>query len=349
MKLYLWLSKAFAKAEQRRLFELSAGSRRTGGKLVPQKRTVTRQSKTFPQTYWVDPSQPTLGPKQQALFETGPRQVSLWEAAPVKPASVPVAPTSAPVEPQVAKPDKAEKAKNEIAALIKKHRLSLAPEKGPDSIRVGAKLSAAETAELKARKPELLAALREAAATREAEAVAMREQAAAARRERETADRVLIDEAKKGLPALLAQIPADATRVAIDITGYFDGDPNYRYTAADGTEVTWSDVTYLGHVEAKRPNGTVAWVERVAYIPNDRLEAIRAEKAAKAAAKAAKKAEAEAKRAAAFELARDLGQPAAIRSWTDSCNDRSKECSTDILTEYALPDGSTRTDRVHTY
>lgn len=234
--------------------------------------------------------------------------------------------------------------------LIRAYRLSLAPEKGPDAIRVGAKLTSAQTEQLKALKPQLLAALREAAAAEDAERHARLARLAVTRAQREAADRALIDEAKKGLPALLGQIPADATRVTVELIGDADGHPIYRYTAADGTEVAWSDVTRVGNVHATRPGaGEPFWTERVAYIPNDRLEAIRAEKAARAAAKAAKKVEAEARRTAAFELARDLGQPAAIRSWTEGCNDPRQECSLDHVTEYAMPDGTVRLERTHTW
>lgn len=49
--------------------------------------------------------------------------------------------------------------------LIEKYRLTLLPERGADAIQIGrmAGLTAELTAELKARKPELLAALRDEA------------------------------------------------------------------------------------------------------------------------------------------------------------------------------------------
>ncbi|HHV63408.1 MAG TPA: hypothetical protein GXX51_12340 [Firmicutes bacterium] len=66
-------------------------------------------------------------------------------------------------------------------------------------------------------------------------------------------------------------------------------------------------------------------------------------------AEAAKKAAAEAERKAKFDEARRTGKPVALRSWSENCNDPNESCDVDIVTEYAMPDGTTRTERVHTW
>jgi hypothetical protein len=51
----------------------------------------------------------------------------------------------------------------------------------------------------------------------------------------------------------------------------------------------------------------------------------------------------------AFTQAKQTNQPVAIRKWSEDCNSPNEECNIDNLTEYALPDGSTKIERVHTY
>lgn len=66
-------------------------------------------------------------------------------------------------------------------------------------------------------------------------------------------------------------------------------------------------------------------------------------------AKEAKKAAAEAERAGKLEEAKRTGKPVEIRSWTAECNDPHEQCSLDIITEYAMPNGTTKTERQHTW
>lgn len=56
-----------------------------------------------------------------------------------------------------------------------------------------------------------------------------------------------------------------------------------------------------------------------------------------------------AQEAAAFDRARETGKKEEIRRWTSPCEDDDEECSTDIIVEYAQPDGSKSTKRSHTY
>jgi hypothetical protein len=52
---------------------------------------------------------------------------------------------------------------------------------------------------------------------------------------------------------------------------------------------------------------------------------------------------------AAFAIAKDTGEKAQIRRWTVPCEDREEECSTDVVVEYAMPDGTKKTEQYHTW
>lgn len=57
----------------------------------------------------------------------------------------------------------------------------------------------------------------------------------------------------------------------------------------------------------------------------------------------------EAERAAKFAEARETGKPVILAKWSEDCDDLEEECSMDIVTEYAMPDGSTKRKRSHTW
>jgi predicted 3-demethylubiquinone-9 3-methyltransferase (glyoxalase superfamily) len=68
----------------------------------------------------------------------------------------------------------------------------------------------------------------------------------------------------------------------------------------------------------------------------------------------ARKEEYTAKETAAFEKARETGEKTPIRRWTVPCSDSTadggeEECSTDIVVEYAMPDGTKKTEQHHTW
>ncbi len=66
-------------------------------------------------------------------------------------------------------------------------------------------------------------------------------------------------------------------------------------------------------------------------------------------AEAAKKAAAETERQAKFAEARETGKPVFLEKWSEPCSDPREECSLDIVAQYAMPDGSTKTVRQHTW
>lgn len=82
----------------------------------------------------------------------------------------------------------------------------------------------------------------------------------------------------------------------------------------------------------------------------DAAEKAAAEKAKQeAASRAARAQKAAETREAKFQEARETGKPVQLRRWTEDCNDPREECSMDIVAEYALPDGSTKVERRHTW
>lgn len=76
-----------------------------------------------------------------------------------------------------------------------------------------------------------------------------------------------------------------------------------------------------------------------------RIEEARAELAQKKAAKAAKEGKIEEAKA----KAKEIGEKIKIRSWVEDCDESVSECSTDILTEWATPDGRIIKTRTHTF
>lgn len=50
-----------------------------------------------------------------------------------------------------------------------------------------------------------------------------------------------------------------------------------------------------------------------------------------------------------FKLAKETGEKQLISKWIEDCNDRTLECSTDICYLYAMPDGTQKVERIHTF
>jgi hypothetical protein len=83
------------------------------------------------------------------------------------------------------------------------------------------------------------------------------------------------------------------------------------------------------------------WAQAKAYaVPI--LEAARAKKQAALDAKLDK-------RAIAFAEAKRTNERVVLRRWSEGCDGSTEECDVDNLTEYALPDGTTKVVRNHTW
>lgn len=77
------------------------------------------------------------------------------------------------------------------------------------------------------------------------------------------------------------------------------------------------------------------------------LAAIAATEAAKVAKAQARTAQTQAKTEAAFAEARVTGKPVALATWMEDCDGSVKECSTDAVTKWAMPNGATKIGRAH--
>ena len=62
-----------------------------------------------------------------------------------------------------------------------------------------------------------------------------------------------------------------------------------------------------------------------------------------------KKKEAEDNLNSLFEVAKKTGIKQKIQSWSEDCNDPNEDCSLDIITVYAMPDGTKKVERNHTW
>lgn len=133
--------------------------------------------------------------------------------------------------------------------------------------------------------------------------------------------------------AALAECPADHE---ICRQKWANGDLcSAEYEAEDGTKVLASDLLECHH----------GWY----YLPRAELDEVRVKSALKIAAGKSADAKVEADRAEIFARARETGKPVVIRSWTEDCNAPREECSTDVITEWANPDGTTKTTRQHAW
>ena len=78
-------------------------------------------------------------------------------------------------------------------------------------------------------------------------------------------------------------------------------------------------------------------------------EIAKAEAEAKTHVKATKEAEKQAEKEARFSEAKSTGKPVVLRKEIANCDGSVIECSTDVLVWYAMPNGSTKMERIHTH
>ena len=69
---------------------------------------------------------------------------------------------------------------------------------------------------------------------------------------------------------------------------------------------------------------------------------------AREAAEAAKRAK-QAKVDAALAEARRTGKPVSLVTWMEECDGSARDCSMDAVSKWAMPDGTTKVTRTHTY
>ncbi len=62
-----------------------------------------------------------------------------------------------------------------------------------------------------------------------------------------------------------------------------------------------------------------------------------------------KKNEKETAKAAIFAKAKEIGEKQILNQWSEECNDKEESCDIDNIIEYAMPDGTIKTERHHTW
>jgi hypothetical protein len=79
------------------------------------------------------------------------------------------------------------------------------------------------------------------------------------------------------------------------------------------------------------------------------VEIAKAEAKKKEQAQAQKEAERKVELEKKFEEAKQTGKKVEIRRWHEDCNNPNEDCDLDIVIEYAMPDGTTKIERHHTW
>ena len=57
----------------------------------------------------------------------------------------------------------------------------------------------------------------------------------------------------------------------------------------------------------------------------------------------------EAERKAIFDKAKETGKKQLLKKWSEPCNDPNEECDVDMIYEYAMPNGTVKGERQHTW
>ena len=231
--------------------------------------------------------------------------------------------------------------------MIQKYHIALYSE---DKLNVRrpptGKTATAEIEVLKAAKPEILAVLQERQAVKNAEYAAARE---AAKAEKDLAERPLIEAMEQKAASLRTLIPEGHVEVTVTETGNFDGYPTLEYTVGE-TWLNFQDVTVHGWASAIRPGAMNSFKDVcVASINREKLAEIVADREVKAVEKTETENTAKKELAAKYDEAKSTGKPVEIRRFMDDCDDPNEECSTDIVTLYAMPNGGTKSERQHTW
>lgn len=253
--------------------------------------------------------------------------------------------------------------KAKIDSLIKKWNIELAYRNGQEGLAVRGKPSAAEVAEIKALKGEIMAELKRRKAEREAQIEVARAEAEARLEQKKREYLATAD-----LRRCLVYRQDEFCNVTWSIATLSYNAEQDRYFSA---EYGLSNYVALEHVTAtmekisQRGDSKFYGLECVAWeISPDEEKALLAEQATakekaekeaaeaaerKAAEEAAQKAAADQKRKAKFDKARKTGRPVLLEKWTEPCSDPHEECSLDIVRQYAMPDGSVKVERNHTW
>lgn len=216
--------------------------------------------------------------------------------------------------------------KHKINGFIEKWDIQLAFRNGQEGLAVTGKPTAAQVAELRELKQDIIAELKR----REVEFLAAARAKAAAVKAAQQEESRAIKASEKSIELRwhdgeylsgyeVFGAAADLLE-ELGLAEYVDG---WGYHVADAAvKALGKEFTYSQAVEFTRPAQ---------------------EK------KAAKKAAANRERQAKFNEARETGSPVLLARWTEPCSDPREECSLDVCCQYSMPDGSTKVERQHTW
>lgn len=236
-----------------------------------------------------------------------------------------------------------------IQEAIEKYQISLVVKDGQDALKLAPPKSAKIIDEIRAAKTEIIAELKRQQSDRKAAQASREEKWAQARAEQDAIDAPLLSAMHNKANELRAQIPSDHIEVIAKQTGDMDGDPIMQYTV-NGEVVSWQDVNHIGWASAIRPGAMGSFESiQICSISKEKLEQIKAgEVAAENKKEADKKAESD-RIDAIFVTAKETGKKQYIKHYMADCNNPREECSIDVVTVYAMPDGTTKAIRAHTW
>ena len=247
-----------------------------------------------------------------------------------------------------------------VKDVVDKFSFLIIEQDGQQALRTFKKVTPQEAAYIKANKQEIIDEILRQKAEREA-TEAKRE------RQREEERQRLIDsgEAKLALVyygsyLLNAQIAYVVKMNEEEKSGYADWCRDYMhkmvrnvYEGADEGKSIRKAVDAL-KLEFGESDGILPGIESsIYYITNEQYNQIKnwidqEESRIKSLAKEKAKREEE-RRQAIFAKAKETGKKQVLNEWAEDCSDPREECNTDIITVWAMPDGSTKTIRTHTW
>lgn len=223
-----------------------------------------------------------------------------------------------------------------VKEMILKFNLELAKKKdGEVGVRIQKKPTAKEMEMLKAAKEEIMIELRRQQEENEKRIEKMKKEA----EEKRVAEKEAILNGEKPL-----------------IIEYHDGEYLSGYTAYGVSreileelkigEVVYSWGLLISDEEMKALGKEKFSFSEVFPVPYEKVRTLAEKKAKIRAEKNAKK---EAEKAAKFAKAKETGKPVLLEKWTTDCCDPNESCDIDVHYKYAMPDGSTKHQWVHTW
>jgi len=250
-----------------------------------------------------------------------------------------------------------------ISEMIKKFKLELAEKDGVEGFRCYGKPSKEQVEELKANKPLIMAELNKIVAAKKLENQI-------ARQKRET--ELEIEKAKyletANLKRYLVCYHNEDMSMSWAIRTLELTPKNIAYQAKYFIDGNFIDLPYVTP-KIKELNAESGYVEYgmagIAYkitaeeekvlIAEQTPAIVEADKIAKAKKNeveninATRKLEKELKIKAIYAEAKATGIKQLLYKYSDDCDDDNEDCSLDMVYEYAMPDGTTKTERQHTW